>query len=369
MRLWVPLVALAACSSASTPATPSACPGAGALWVASDYSSSAVGSLALSGAVTSVVGRVDLGADPALSVSAGRAFYVARDEDEVFELDACGNPTQQLGAHVATASGGSSDPQGVAVASDGSMWIPLYLVPAVLVLSPDGCVSRTIDISTYDGDGNPDASSITILDTPAGEKAFVTLQRLNPYPQSVQPSWMLRIDTATAKIEATTVLAGRNPFSVTQDGSILWLADPGNFDDATEPDAGVERFDTSTSTTELRVHEAQLGGSVAEIAVSGSCGAAIVADATTVNATSLVTFNPSTGAPMLPAAQSPLRTAAGFDLEGLTWVDGELLLGDRQRAATGYPVHAFTASAACGLAQRPDAIFLPSPPVTILAGP
>jgi hypothetical protein len=179
---------------------------------------------------------------------------------------------------------------------------------------------------------------------------------------------MLRIDTTTAKIEATIVLAGRNPFSVTQDGSVLWLADPGNFDDAAEPDAGVERFDTATSTTELIAQEAQLGGSVAQVAVSGSCGSAIVADATTVNATSLVTFDAVTGVPIVPAAHSPFPTT-GFDLQGLMWVSGELLLGDRRRAATGYPVHAFAPSAACALVAGPDTIFLPSPPIAVLPLP
>ncbi len=368
MRAWVLLVAVVACDGGSSPTAPSACPGAQALWIGSDYSSSAVGSLAMSGAVSSVVGRVDLGADPELSVSAGRAFYVARDQDAIFELDACGNPKQRFSAHVSGPAGGGSDPYGVAVASDGSLWVPMFLVPSVLVLAPDGGVSRTVDLSGYDSDGNPDASSITIVHTPAGEKAFVTLDRLNPYPQSVQASWMLRIDTASGQVEETIVLAGRNPFTVTQDGSTLWLADPGNFDDATEPQAGIERFDTSSSTTELLVREAQLGGSVAQIAVSGSCGSAIVADATTVNATSLVTFDASTGAPIRATAQSPLKTP-GFDLEGLSWVQGTLLLGDRRRAATGYPVHAFSASAACGLTQRPDDVFLPSPPVTILPVP
>lgn len=364
MRPWVLLAVVVACGDGVSPSAPSTCPGAAALWVASDYDSSAVGSLALAGAVTSLVGRADLGTDPALSISAGRAFYVARDQDAIFELDACGNPKQRFSAHVSGPSGGGSDPYGVAVASDGSLWIPLYLVPSVLVLAPDGSVSRTIDLSRYDGDGNPDASSITIVQTPAGEKAFVTLDRLNPYPQSVQPSWMLRIDTATAKVEATVALAGRNPFTVTQDGGILWLADPGNFDDATEADAGIERFDTSTSTTSLLVHETQLGGSVAEVAVSGTCGSAIVADATAVNATSLATFDPTGGQVLLGAGRSPLTTA-GFDLQGLTWAGGSLLLGDRRRAATGYPVHAFTTSAVCALQQRPDAIFLPSPPVTL----
>src|ERR1019366_7390721 len=144
---------------------------------------------------------------------------------------------------------------------------------------------------------------------------------------------------------------------------ILWLAEPGNFDDATEPDAGVERFDTSTSTTTLVAHEADLGGSVAEVSVSGGCGVAIVADASSVNATSLALFDPTHGGAVLaPASGSPLATA-GFDLEGLAWSGGALLVGDRRRASSGYPVHVF--DGACTPVERADTVFLPLPPIAV----
>jgi hypothetical protein len=358
---------VAACGTTAPPSTPSSCPASDALWIASDYSSSAVGSVTLSGEVDSVTGRVDLGADPALSQSRGRAFYVARDEDAVFELDpSCGTPTARYDVHLASQSG-TSDPYDVAVARDGSLWVPLFEAAAVLVLAPDGTQAGAIDLSSYDGDGNPDASAIAIVDTPAGEKAFVALDRLNPYPQSVQPSWMLRIDVTTRAVEAQVPLAGRNPFGQMQlDGSALWLAEPGNFDDATEPDAGVERFDTTTSTTALVVHEPDLGGSVAEVAVTGGCGVAIVAGPeTNVNPTALATFDPDTGAVVAAASGSPLSTG-GFDLEGLVWSGGgALLVGDRRRASTGYPVHVFDGG--CTPAERVDAVFLPLPPVSFAA--
>jgi len=354
-----------ACGSASPPgsASPSACGASDALWVSSDYSSSAVGALALSGDVTSTVGRVNLGADPSLSVSAGRAFFVARDTDTVFELDpTCGAPTQQINVHQESHAG-TSDPQDVAVASDGSLWVPLFEVPEIVILSPSGEQVGSVDLSSYDSDGNPDATSIEIVDTPAGEKAFVALARLNPYPTSVQPSFMLRIDVATATVETTIVLAGRNPFGTMQnDGGILWLAEPGNFDDEAEPDAGVERFDTSTSTTALVAHEADLGGSVAGVSVSGGCGVAIVADATSVNATSLALFDPASGDVLAAASASPLATA-GFDLEGLAWSGGAMLVGDRRRASSGYPVHVF--DGACAPAERADTVFLPLPPIAV----
>ena len=193
-----------------------------------------MGALALGGATTSTVGRVDLGADPALAASRGRAFYVARDLDTVFELDPrCGAPSKRYDVHVGSQTG-TADPVDVAVASDGSLWVALYRAAAVVILAPDGTVASTVNLSGYDGDGNPDASAIAIVDTPAGEKAFVALQRLNPYPTSTQPSWMLRIDVATATVEAQVELAGRNPFAMTEDGAVVWIAEPGNFDDAGE---------------------------------------------------------------------------------------------------------------------------------------
>jgi streptogramin lyase len=374
LRGLVPLVlgaSLASACGSSSPGSASSgtCGPSDALWVASDYSSSAVGALALSGEVSSTVGRVDLGADPALSVSAGRAFFVARDMDTIFELDpTCGTPTQQFNVHQASHSG-TSDPYDVAVASDGSLWVVLFLVPEVVILSPSGQQVGAIDLSSYDSDGNPDAEAIRIVDTPAGEKAFVALDRLNPYPTSVQPSWMLRIDVATATVEASVVLAGRNPFGPMQDeGGILWLAEPGNFDDATETDAGVERFDTSTSTSALVVREPELGGSVASVSVSGACAAAIVADATpNVNATSLAMFEPDTGQVLAAASASPLATS-GFDLEGLAWSSGgALLVGDRRRVSPGYPVHVF--DGACAPVERADSVFLPLPPIALSAAP
>ena len=356
------------CSGSAAHGAPAACKSADAIWAASDYSSSAVGSLALSGEVTSTT-AIDLGRDPVLATSQGHFFFVARDLDSVFELDPrCGAPVSRINVHQ-SACQGPSNPQDVAVASDGSRWIPLYDCPRIAVYGADGTPLRTIDLSPYDVDGNPQASAIRIVGTPMGEKAFVALQRLDDKDSlaSTRPSWMLRIDVATFSAEAEVVLAGRNPFAVYSDAGVLWLAEPGNFDSATETDAGIERFDTATSTTSLVAHEPDLGGSVAQVAVSGGCGLAIVADPTpSVNATSLVTFDSSRGAVLLAAAKSPLVTP-GFQLEALAWSAGAALVGDRRRAANGYPVHAFSADASCGLAARPDTVFLPLPPVDVRA--
>jgi hypothetical protein len=372
LALMAACLVVAGCGggASGTVAPPASCGDAGTtfegVWVASDYASSAVGAFAASGAISSTTG-VDLGADPAIATSGGRAFYIARDQDLVFPIDpACGTLASRFSVHEASHDG-PSDPQDVAVASDGSLWVPLYDVPTLLVLDPTGAtVLDRIDLSPYDGDGNPQASAVAIVGTPSGEKAFVALQRLADADvlQSEQPSWMLRIDVKTRTVETHVELAGRNPFAMRVEGTALWLSEPGNFDAGTEPLAGVERFDTSTSTTALLAHEADLGGSVAEVAVSGNCGVAIVAGPTAVNATSLVTFDATTGAVITPAAESPLATG-GFDLQGLDWVGSALLAGDRRRLSAGYPVHVFDA-AACALHERvPDLIELPLPPVAL----
>ena len=136
----------------------------------------------------------------------------------------------------------------VGVASDGSLWIPLYNVPTLLVVSSSGAVLHTIDLSSYDADGNPQAMGIAIVTTPAGEKAFVPLQRLNDQTfASEQLSWMLRVDVATAQVEATIALAGRNPFQMRAqaDTGVIWLADPGTTTRPTSHWRDIERFDTS----------------------------------------------------------------------------------------------------------------------------
>ena len=149
---------------------------------------------------------------------------------------------------------------------------------------------------------------------------------------------MLRIDVATRKVEATIELAGRNPFNpMAEHDGALFLAEPGNFDAGDEPLAGIERFDTATSTTRLLVTEQDLGGSVAEVAVTDGCGVAIVAGPQQdVNPTSLVTFDPDDrqGAQLRASApcsgRRPATTSRASPGEATS-----LYVGDRRRGAGG----------------------------------
>ena len=103
---------------------------------------------------------VDLGKDPQLASSNGRLFYLARDNDLVFELDpACGTPRARFSVRQEGARG-IANPHDVAAAPDGSLFIVLYNVPRLVIVAKDGSQEGAIDLSSYDPDGNPQADAI-----------------------------------------------------------------------------------------------------------------------------------------------------------------------------------------------------------------
>ncbi|HVH47928.1 MAG TPA: hypothetical protein VM925_36590 [Labilithrix sp.] len=322
---------------------------------------------------------VDLGHDPVLTATNGRAFFVARDNDVLFELDpSCGTLSAEINLDAlaprdAEGKRKPANPHDVAAAPDGTLVIPLYTVPK-LAFVKNGAVDGELDLSSYDPDGNPQADAVSIVTVGGSPKAFVTLERLDDngttpkeYLQSRQPSQMLRVDVATRKPEAVIELEGRNPFNpMPQLDGALFLAEPGNFDAADDERAGIERFDTATSTTGLLVRERDLGASVVEISVTKGCGAAIVAGPESgVNPTSLVTFDPDTGRIIASVAAPLLGPTPGYDLYGLTWRGDTLYVGDRRRGANGYPIHVFQRSEGCALTATGRTIDLPQPPVAL----
>ena len=359
-----------ACSTPPSSTPPSTC-NADALAVVSGYDvASCTGSFVFDGNGFFQCGA-DLGADPALETSAGRAFYIARDIGKIYELDPhCGTPTGTQ--FVTNPSGGSLDPQDVAVAPDGTLWVPLYTVPSLIALSADGGIARTVDLSPYgpDGGGNPDATAITIVVVNGVSKAFVALEMLDnslamPAPYPSIPSLILPIDVTTGVAETPIPLQGRNPFGlfVPYDGK-LWMAEPGSFYVSNEPLAGIEVFDPQTSTSQLLVHEADLGGSIAQVAITAGCGAAIIADSSPKNLTSLVTFDPVTGIPFTTATNPVFGPTTDYDLQGMLWVGTSLAVGNRTTTADGkFAVHVFNLTGTCTLQERPDTVFLPMQPV------
>jgi hypothetical protein len=355
-----------ACSS--QPTEPAAkCDPVELLVVASDYSSSAVGGAPPSGRAALTTG-LDLGKDPQLALSNGRAFCLARDADLLFELDgSCGTPKSRVSVHDQAVGGRPANPHDVAAAPDGTLFVALYNVGKLAVVE-GGRVTGSIDLSSYDGDGNPQAESVRILTVGGAAKAFVALERLDDkeFPLSKQPSMMLRVDVATRRVEASVVLAGRNPFNpMAEHDGALFLAEPRSFDAADEDLAGIERFDTQTSTTRLLVAERALGGSVADVAVTSGCGAAIVAGPEKdVNPTFIVLFDPSTG----QVFERVLGPTPGYDLQGLAWRGDRLYVGDRREGPGGYPIHVFERDGdRCALRATDLTISLPQRPIALRA--
>ncbi|MDB4940478.1 MAG: hypothetical protein JWP97_12 [Labilithrix sp.] len=369
---FVVLAGAWACSSSEPVGTHLAtgvCPGTELVVAAGDYRSSLVcGAPPCAG--DQLAAGAALGGDVQLAASKGRIFLMARESERLFELDpACGTPIAQMS--VKQPGPKQSNAHDVAVAKDGSLFVALYGVPRIIHLVDGREVEAdAIDLARgYDDDGNPQAESIRIVEVGGAEKAFVTLERLDDasHLASRQSSLMLRIDVATRKVEARVELEGRNPFNpMVEHAGGLYLSEAGNFDDATDARAGIERFDVATSTTKLLVAEKDLGGSVSELAVTDGCGAAIVAGPQTgKNPTSLVTFDPVTGDVLTTAAAPVFGPTDGYDLSGLAWRGDLLYLGDRRRAGNGYPVRVFARDpGTCKLHDTGRSISLPLQSVT-----
>ena len=333
------LLALAACEPQNL-----GCPNGVLVVTTNETNATQTGVLPLDGTpAVMVAGPVGL-SDPALATSAGRHFLIDRTQDLIYELDSCGHGGPPILGRSFDAQSTPVDVQDVALDSTGILWVARLLSPSLLVLRQQ---ETEIDLSKLDPDGNPDASSIRII----GGQAFVALERLTN-DVSTLPSQIAVLDTTSLGLVKQIQLQGRNPLGLmVESAGKLWLAEPGNFDSVTEPDAGIEVVDTSSLTSTLLIAEPTLGASAIEVAVNGTCGAAILADATpNVNHTSLVSF--SLDGSNLATAIAP---TPGFDLRGLAWLpDGRLLVGDQQPKVGGFPVHVLTASASCALTAGVD---------------
>lgn len=207
-------MALSTAACASEPPASGQCDAVEVIVAASDYSSSLVCGAPCCEVSPSTTG-VALGRDPQLSFSNGRAFFIAHDNELIFELDPrSGRPSAQYSVNEQGAQRSAGGPHDVAAAPDGSLWVAHYGRGQVLVLR-DGEVEHAIDLSGYDKDGNPQPESVRIVTVGGTPKAFVALERLDDAERlaSTRPSQMLRIDVATRQVEETFELAGRNPFN------------------------------------------------------------------------------------------------------------------------------------------------------------
>jgi DNA-binding beta-propeller fold protein YncE len=337
-------------TACSTPPPPTCTGDVIVLAEAPDFSASELGTLSLTTGVAAMQAG-SLLQDPVLATSQLRHFVISRKTNVIYELDGCASPSNQYSALTAdeVAAQADADPQDVAVDSSGALWIARFDLPSILITSP----LQTIDLSAFDADGRPDMSSVKII----GHHAFVALERLTVVGQnfvSQQASQVVVLDTDTKALVKTITLVGRNPFGqmVVSAGKI-WLAEPGNFSDAGETAAGIETIDPLTFESTLVVPETALGASAVEVAANASCAAAIVADATTENATSLVSFSLD-GTNL----SKPVLSTPNFWLSGLLWTNEappRLLVGDATNSGGNFFVHVFSADPqTCALTKVAD---------------
>ena len=324
--------------------------------------------------------NIEFGADLALRVSAGRAFYLNRQDGVLFPLDgACGVPQAKL---LVSPSQKGWNPQDVACAPDGALWIPFYNQPLVRML-PAGAQDGDpgvldFPLSGYDDDRRPNASSAVAATVAGVSKVFVSLGRLDDESRDPRlippkaPGLLVRFDTKTRTADDTFELAGWNPFGQIQIvHDLLLLSMAGNVGLADEPNAGIELYDPARNVSRLVATELDLGGSLAQVAVQDECGAAIVfGPEQDVNPTELITFRAPTSAsfdaPVGAVLARRILVTPGYDLQGLAWQGRTLYVGDRRKLQVGYAVHKYErASESCELRASGDVI-VPIPPVALL---
>jgi hypothetical protein len=376
LHYFLPLASLLLACGETPPAPRGDCAAVELIVAASDYSGSVV-----CGAPGCFRGPrttgVALGRDPMLSAGNGRAFFLARDDDRVFELDGrCGTPASEFSVHdlatrdAATGEVRPANPHDAAAAPDGTVVLPLYSAARLAFVKGGKLDGAPLDLAPWDEDGNPQAEAVRVVDVGGAAKAFVTLERLDDRQElrSTRASQMLVVDIASRTVDAAIDLEGRNPFNpMAELGGALFIAEPGNFGAVSEDLAGIERFETTTSATRLLVRERDLRASVAEVAVTTGCGAAIVATSDGKrNPTAVVTFDPDSGRIVAGGDTAPiLGPTPDYDLQGLAWRGKTLYVGDRRRTGPGYVVHVLEDRGGCAVADTGRTIALPDPPVAL----
>lgn len=366
---------------AAAPSADAECPPHDVMAALSDYqNATTIGALGPASA-TLRTPSIEFGADLALRVSAGRAFTLNRADAVVLPLDgACGAP---LGSRILVSPSQQRwNPQDVACAPDGALWIPFYN-QSILRMLPAGAQDGDpgvldLPLGGYDTDGKANASSAVTLSVGGAPKVFVSLGRLDDEyvdPLLVPPKQsglLVRFDTTTRTADATFELAGWNPFGQIQVvRDLLLFSMAGNVGVGDETNAGIELYDPARNVSRIIATERDLGGSLSQVAVQDECGAAIVfGPEQKVNPTELVTFRAPTSAsldaPVGTVLARKILVTPGYDLQGLAWQGRTLYVGDRRKLQAGYAVHKYERAAdSCDL-HATGSVIVPIPPVALL---
>ena len=370
--LAVAAVASAACTDAPADSAPRACSDVRLLVAASDYSSSVVCGAPGCSAGPGTTGA-DLGKDPQLAQTSGRTFFLARDNDLLFELDpSCGTPIGRASVHDAATSG-TANPHDVAAAPDGSLFVVLYNTPKIAFVR-DGRFEGAMDLSPYDGDGNPQADAIRIVAVNGAPKAFVTLERLDDRDRLALEADFAdapdRRGDANGRGDDRSRRGAIRSTRCRRTAGRSFSPSPGTSTPPTMRSPGSNASIRRRRRRGILVAERDLGASVAEVAVTpGAARRSSPEPQKDVNPTSLVTFDSDDRADRRLARRPPSSgPPPGTTCKGSPGAAVTLYVGDRRRGEAGYRVHVFEREGqVASSVLRRRTIDLPQPPVALRA--
>jgi DNA-binding beta-propeller fold protein YncE len=233
----------------------------------------------------------------------GRIYVVNRlGVDSIQIIDPEADFTTPARAELSVGNG--TDPHDIVFINATKAYVSRYKSAELLIINPTtlqirGSIDLTDRIKTGDGDGAPESHLMLFHDG----LVYLLLQHLDftvqPVPAKVARGEVVLIDPDTDTVMDVVVLNGRNPFSDIVFSRALNRILVSSVGDLTRLDGGIEAINPNTRTVEsgFRVAETDLGGDITHFAiVSATKGFAVVSDANFRN--TLVTFNPTTGAPL-----------------------------------------------------------------------
>jgi DNA-binding beta-propeller fold protein YncE len=202
--------------------------------------------------------------DPVMRAFGGKIYIVNRTAANVTVID---RATFTVDRQFSTGSG--SNPQDIAVAN-GKGYVAALGLGGVQVWDLDAtpaaiAPTTTIDLSTYDPDGIPDASSIAIH----GDRAYVTLELLDGQFTPRGKGKVVVIDTGTNAVVDDFDLTFANPFGfLVASGDSLLVETVADYSGV---DGCVEAIDTAAPGTGacLAANSAFMG-TVSAMAVAGA---------------------------------------------------------------------------------------------------
>jgi hypothetical protein len=162
-------------------------------------------------------------------------------------------------------TGAGSNPQDAALLGD-KLYVVTLGAGAVQVWDLSGATpaaaADTVDLASYDTDGNPDAASVYVRDG----RAYVTLSRLDGDFLPQGNGKVVVIDTTTDEVDTDFDLSSPNPFGfIALAGSDLLVETVDDFSGAT----GCLQRISASGAGECVVDNSELGGTVSGVAHTG----------------------------------------------------------------------------------------------------